>query len=1370
MFLAIWFLSWKGALLILQRMKTNQKSKPSLRRSIPLFTAALAAAGMINAAHAQSLHTAGDLLVKIDATSLTAGPLSSITNSGTMGGFFEAIGGGAAVPDVAPVNASGTKGIHFNGNSFLQHVSAVGGPLLLADPTLTGPNPTCTIEAWVFNPSIPGEETIVSWGHRGGGDGSNMSFNYGNDGRWGAVGHWGNPDLGWNDLGGAPKSGQWHHLVYTYDGTADRVYSDGVLQNQEATSLNIWATTPISIATQMDNDAGVPTAGLRGSLTIGRLRIHSDALSSSDILDNYNTEKNDFSLGGTPLAKGPAHRYSFNNDPGTAPEGSVVIDSVGGANAIVKGAGAAFTGTRLTIPGGDPASAAYVDLPNGLLSTNSTDFAGSGEATIEGWVKITGPRTWARIFDFGSTDIGGGVGGERTGPGGSGAGLDYFYYSAQIGDDIWNQRFEMRNEDPAGGGIRTVDNPTANFNQDLHFAVTWNETTGDIRVYENGTEVNSMSALNRMSQLHDVNVWLGRSNWPDQNMQGEYDEFRIYTNVLSAAQVAASYQAGPNSLAVLEPVSFTTQPVGQSINEFGSAQFTVAAQGAPPITFQWFKNGSPILGANSTVLLLTNVPYSDNGATIFARASNSISGTAYVLNSSTVTLQVAADEVPPTIQQVRVAGSNSFEIIFSERVSAADAANLANYYLSSFVGPVTLASAVRETDASRVLITTVEPFLCTYYTVTVSGIHDVSTLANVIASGSTGGFLYSIPNGLKHRYTFNNQTSGNASGATISDIVGGADGIVRNLSGLTTFTGNRVTLSGGSSSIAPYIDLPNGLLSTNGAANGGSGELTFEVWAKVTGNQSWSRIFDFGSTDVAGGESTGPGGAGNGKDYLFLSAQEGGNTSRHQIAIQNEDPPGGGGSGLGYDVSNFNQDVHYVVTWKENSGELRVYENGALKTIYGNGTKMSDIHDVNVWLGRSNWAGDNNLQGEFDEFRIYNQVLPEDQIQADYAGGPDNNYGTPQSLALTVVSTNMLVDDFQQTRALASFSAVANLDLAKSGCVAFESSDSAIVSVDANGVLTAVAPGTAVITANFASVSASITIKVTSLPLVLKHRYSFCEDQGTPKAHDVVGNAHGILHGGAAFSGSGSLTLNGVDGYVDLPNGIISSLTNATFETWVTSTDNRSWVRIFDFGSNDAEDTQNAGSNYVTLTAQGPANLRFEAKPGNAGPTPILLGSGPLATNQEIHIVVTYNQLSGTVRLYTNSVLVDSGPLTVPLSSISDFNNWLGRSQFNDPYFNGTYNEFRIYDGAMTPAQVLNSFQQGPDAAVSSTSLSITRSGPNFIISYPAGNCDYFLESSTVLGPNAQWAPVNASQSQNGDRVEFTVPSDAPAKFFRLSK
>ena len=48
---------------------------------------------------------------------------------------------------------------------------------------------------------------------------------------------------------------------------------------------------------------------------------------------------------------------------------------------------------------------------------------------------------------------------------------------------------------------------------------------------------------------------------------------------------------------------------------------------------------------------------------------------------------------------------------------------------------------------------------------------------------------------------------------------------------------------------------------------------------------------------------------------------------------------------------------------------------------------------------------------------------------------------------------------------------------------------------------------------------------------------------------------------------------------------------------------------------------------------------------------------------------------------------------------------------------------------------------QGPDAAVkASNGLSMPQSGPNFIISYPAGNCDFFLES-TVHWPERPMAP-----------------------------
>src|SRR6185503_7535290 len=113
--------------------------------------------------------------------------------------------------------------------------------------------------------------------------------------------HWGNPDLGWNNAGGAPNANAWHHLVYTYDGTTTRVYSDGALQNSEVFALNTTSGTAIMIGAQYEADGVTVTPTLRGSLTLGRLRVHSEALSATQIATNYNLEKNDFTVGNGPL-------------------------------------------------------------------------------------------------------------------------------------------------------------------------------------------------------------------------------------------------------------------------------------------------------------------------------------------------------------------------------------------------------------------------------------------------------------------------------------------------------------------------------------------------------------------------------------------------------------------------------------------------------------------------------------------------------------------------------------------------------------------------------------------------------------------------------------------------------------------------------------------------------------------------------------------------------------------------------------------------------------------------------------------------------------------------------------------------------------
>src|SRR6185436_1107855 len=206
-------------------------SKSPIRSTVvfPAVTAALAAAGLIPTLQAQ-VQSAGAMLVSIDATATAPGTLPNIPNAGTLGGFLEARGGGTTVPIVANVHGNGTRGIQCDGGQYMQLVASLGAGPMAPPAGIVGANPDFSIEAWVMNPTLQDEETVVSWGKRGGPDGSNCSFNYGYDAAWGAMGHWGGADMGWDSASaasgvyapGSPTPGVWHHLVYTFDGTTQR--------------------------------------------------------------------------------------------------------------------------------------------------------------------------------------------------------------------------------------------------------------------------------------------------------------------------------------------------------------------------------------------------------------------------------------------------------------------------------------------------------------------------------------------------------------------------------------------------------------------------------------------------------------------------------------------------------------------------------------------------------------------------------------------------------------------------------------------------------------------------------------------------------------------------------------------------------------------------------------------------------------------------------------------------------------------------------------------------------------------------------------------------------------------------------------------
>ena len=262
------------------------------------------------------------------------------------------------------------------------------------------------------------------------------------------------------------------------------------------------------------------------------------------------------------------NRYMFNEGATADASGRTIVDSVGGMNGVIKGAGSSATANHLTLTGGPSDTAAYVDLPNHMIS-------GLTNMTLEGWYTInadpanpTLPFSWGRVYDFGSTSAPTAVNGELTAPGGAGNGLDQVFYAPNRGTNIAQQRVSISNQDPLFGGASAGDFATGVYNDfdpefvhqlgvKYHFATVFDSTGGGtgqptMAFYINGAlvadaggQANPFPINYSLGNINDVNNWLGRSNWTaDGNFGGSFDEFRIYDNALSATDVAADFILG----------------------------------------------------------------------------------------------------------------------------------------------------------------------------------------------------------------------------------------------------------------------------------------------------------------------------------------------------------------------------------------------------------------------------------------------------------------------------------------------------------------------------------------------------------------------------------------------------------------------------------------------------------------------------------------------------------------------------------------------------------------------------------------------------------------------------------------------------------
>lgn len=188
-----------------------------------------------------------------------------------------------------------------------------------------------------------------------------------------------------------------------------------------------------------------------------------------------------------------------------------------------------------------------------------------------------------------------------------------------------------------------------------HLVGTYDGTNGSF--YVNGQLVGAPVAATGYVVNPANPLGIGQRGDGYGGWDGNLDEVAIYTNALTAAQVLAHYQVGTNSFrAPPTPPSIRQDPASTTNYAGHVVQFTVLADGTPPLAYQWYKGTSPVGGATTTALSFTcAVP--DNNTTYSVVVTNDYGSKTSAVATLTVSTGLAIDLQPTSI--TRNEGSHS---------------------------------------------------------------------------------------------------------------------------------------------------------------------------------------------------------------------------------------------------------------------------------------------------------------------------------------------------------------------------------------------------------------------------------------------------------------------------------------------------------------------------------------------------------------------------------------------------------------------------------------------------------------------------------------------------------------------------------------
>ncbi|UJF35708.1 family 43 glycosylhydrolase [Paenibacillus hexagrammi] len=282
----------------------------------------------------------------------------------------------------------------------------------------------------------------------------------------------------------------------------------------------------------------------------------------------------------------------------------------------------------------------------------------------------------------------------------------------------------------------------------------------------------------------------------------------------------------------------------------------------------------------------------------------------------------------------------------------------------------------------------------------------------------------------------------------------------------------------------------------------------------------------------------------------------------------------------------------------------------------------------------------------------------------------------------------------------------------------FTSSAPQVADVTQTGLIKAKSQGSADITVAYGgktyTVHVTVPASVSGDNLLLW--YKFDETSGTTAA-DASGHGNdgtyirtpafgSGVHGGS-FKMAGGAAGSTTSPYVKIPNGLLKDMNNITISTyvkWNGGTTNNQWIYALGVDSN----------KYIFATPRNSSSRLYSAITVSSYPAEQgLLTGAQMDANVWKLLTVVYDSEHHTATMYVDGVeVLKNTNLTLKPSDLydatKDYSGYVGKSFYNDPYFPGEVDDFRIYNKALTAWEVLQLKEEDHADAVARDTAALT--------------------------------------------------------------